>query len=299
MRFGLRGLGLVALGALLGLLLALSARWFVRRSDPVARTYTLSQDILVHGNTDLKEVAFTFDDGPKPEVTRTLLNLLGSYGVRATFFVVGKQVELYPGLVRRMMQEGHEVGNHSFHHPTLEGMAIEGIRGEILACDKAIFKATGAHSDLFRPPGMRYDDVVLRAAQDMNYVTVHWNVAAQDYKALDPAVITKRVLSFVQPGSVILLHGHPDTLLALPAIITALQEKGYRFVTVSQMLARLPRPVIVKSNAYGAVPVVAERSPRAVEKVTKKPKAEETPPVASPHPKPVPNRPPIDATTWN
>lgn len=271
----------------------------MRRSDPVAKTYTLSQDILVHGNTELKEVAFTFDDGPKPEVTRTLLNLLGSYGVRATFFVVGKQVELYPALVRRMMNEGHEVGNHSFNHPTLEGMAHEGIRDEILACDKAIFKATGTHSDLFRPPGMRYDDVVLRAAQDMNYVTVHWNVAAQDYKALAPDVITKRVLSFVQPGSVILLHGHPDTVRALPSIISKLQEQGYRFVTVSQMLARLPRPVIVKSNAYGAVPVIGARVAKPAYKVTKPAKVEVTRSTVPPNPKPVPNRPPIDATTWN
>ncbi|MCW5941940.1 MAG: polysaccharide deacetylase family protein [Fimbriimonadaceae bacterium] len=226
-------------------------------------TYELRDDILVHGNADLKEVALTFDDGPT-DTTRDLLDVLKADQARATFFVVGKQVAKYPGLVRRMMDEGHEVGNHSFHHPRLDDLAQNQIRDEITACDRAVFQATGAHMSLFRPPGMRYDEVVLRATQDLGYVTVHWNVAAKDFTDQAPSVIRDRVLDHVQPGSVILLHGHPDTVRALPAILAGLRERGYRLVTVSQMLSRLPRPVYVKSNAYGATATVPTAAPATI-----------------------------------
>lgn len=227
------------------------------------KTYALRDDILVHGNTHLKEVALTIDDGPRPEETRALLSILGKHDVRATFFVVGKQVEKHPGLVRRMMNEGHEVGNHSFNHPRLDGLPMDRVKAEIASCDKAIFQATGAHTNLFRPPGMRYDDEVIRTAQDLGYVTIHWNAAAKDIEAQDPSRIVAKVLKGVKPGSVILLHGHPDTVRAMPTILSTLKSQGYRFVTVSQMLSRLPRPVYVKTNAYGATKeLVVSASPR-------------------------------------
>jgi len=231
----------------------------------VAKTYALRDDILVHGNEDLKEIALTFDDGPRPEIVRGMLNTLGEYGVRATFFVVGSQVDAHPAITRRMLDEGHEIANHTYNHPRLAGLSEEQIKAEISACDRAVLRATGAQTNLFRPPGMRYDDTVLRAAQDLGFVTVHWNVAAQDYQPLKPEYISRKVLQNVAPGSVILLHAHPDTALALPTILGELKKQGYRFVTVSQMLGRLPRPVYVKTNAYGAKPV-AEEAPKVVEK---------------------------------
>ena len=186
--------------------------------------------------------------------------------MKATFFVVGEKVEEYPALVRRMLNEGHEVGNHSYSHPRLDGMTEDQIRGEIGKCARAVENATGAGMNLFRPPGMRYDETVIRAAQDLGYVTVHWNAAAQDYKAQDPASLAHKVLKRVQPGSVILLHSHPDTIKALPRIISELKRQGYRFVRVSQMLGRLPRPVYVKTNAYGVkqeLVVKAEAPPKS------------------------------------
>lgn len=245
MRQPLRNLLLLASGAAIGFLA------FTIHSNANRKTYSLTNDVLVHGNSELKEVALTIDDGPKPENAREVLDLLGKYGVRATFFVVGKQVQQYPALVRRMMDEGHEVGNHTENHPTLIGKSPDLVRNEIVACDKAIFKATGAHTNLFRPPGMRFDQNVLHTAQDMGFVTVHWNVAVGDYTELKPEAIARKVIATTRPGSVILLHGHPDTIKALPMILESLKKQGYRFVTVSQMLSRLPRPVFVKTNAYG------------------------------------------------
>ncbi len=250
----------IALGAVVGAAMTAIGFLVLSYSKPgETKTYALGQDILVHGNVSLKEVALTFDDGPRPEIVRGMLDTLGKHGVRATFFVVGEQVEKHPAIVRRMMGEGHEVANHTFSHPRLDGMDAEAIKAELAQCDKAVFAATGAHTNLFRPPGMRYDQTVVRAAQDLGYVTIHWNVAAQDFLSQDPSEIERKVLSKVGDGSVILLHNHPDTAKALPGILQKLVAKGYRFVTVSQMLGRLPRPVYVKTNAFGAKTPVASK----------------------------------------
>ncbi|HVL38818.1 MAG TPA: polysaccharide deacetylase family protein [Fimbriimonadaceae bacterium] len=254
---------LILAGALFG---AASLAAVIKLRKSIATpTYDLRDDILVHGNLHLKEIALTIDDGPRPETMREMLNILGREKVKATFFVVGKQVEQHPALVRRMMNEGHEVGNHTHSHPRLAGLDAEEIRREIVECNRAIREATGANSNLFRPPGMRYDDVVIDTAQSLRYVTIHWNVAARDFERHSPDWIAERVIRQTSPGSVILLHGHPDTVAALPTILSTLKSRGYRFVTVSQMLSRLPRPVYVKTNAWGVDPsfIARTREPQA------------------------------------
>ena len=245
---------IMGLGVVLGIGIAGSALVLKRISTgPEKILYQLREDILVHGNPYLREIAFTFDDGPHPETMRELLNLLGREKVRSTFFLVGTQIEKSPAIVRRMLAEGHEVGNHTYTHPRLDGLSLNAIRKEMVACGHAFHKATGAYMHLFRPPGMRYDDAVIDMAQELGYVTIHWNAAAQDYQPTDPALIEDRVMRSVSDGSVVLLHDHPDTLRALPNIIRRLKEKKYRFVTVSQMLGRLQRPVYAKSNAYTGI----------------------------------------------
>lgn len=258
-----KGWATVGLAAVSGALVVIGAQkvWAKVRHEPI-KTYALRDDILIHGNQDLKEVALTFDDGPRAGLVRPMLDILGKYKARSTFFVVGQQVEKSPNIVRRMMNEGHEVANHTYSHPRLDGLNEDQIREELIRCNKAVFKATGANTNLFRPPGMRYDDIVLRAAQDLGYVTIHWNSAAQDFKPQPASEISRKILKSVQPGSVILLHVHPDTLEALPSILESLRSDGYRFVTVSQMLGRLQRPVVVKTNAYGAN-AEPEPAPRA------------------------------------
>jgi len=287
----MKGMALMAVGAMLGG--GGYWAWTKLKNRASVVNYTLRDDILVHGNQNLKEVALTFDDGPRPEVARELLNVLGKEEVKATFFVVGSQVEKHPALVRRMMNEGHEVGNHTYSHPRLNGLDAAGIKAEIARCDKAIFQATGARTNLFRPPGMRYDDVVIDTAQDLNYVTVHWNVGAQDFVGRDTSKVAQKVLNNTRPGSVILLHGHPDTLRAIPEIVRTLRAKGYRFVTVSQMLGRLPRPVYVKSNAYAAkepVPPAVVAATKPVKKTTR---------LASNRPRRVKRAPEVPVTSSN
>ncbi len=233
--------------------LALLGGYFgVKRLSPpldLRQTYELGGDLLVHGNPTLKEVAITFDDGPYGATTRDILQTLKDNEVSATFFVVGKHVDERPELVRKIMSDGHEVGNHTYTHPRLTQITHGQAKDELEMCEKAVFNATGSHMNLMRPPGMNFDDGLLSLAQDMGYTTIHWNALAGDYVPVEPEMIVKRVLWQVQPGSVILLHDSPDTARALPELIRRLKADGYRFVTVTQMLARLPRPVFLASNA--------------------------------------------------
>ena len=212
-------------------------------------TYELNGDLLVHGNPTLKEVALTFDDGPYGETTEEILGILADEGVQATFFVVGRHVEQRPELVRKIMASGHEVGNHTYSHPRLTEITSEQAREELVKCEQAVFDATGAHMNLMRPPGMKFDDGLLRLNQELGYTTIHWNAVAGDYVPVEPETIVKRILWQAQPGSVILLHDTAATAAALRLLVRRLKQDGYRFVTVTQMLARLPRPVFLVSNA--------------------------------------------------
>ncbi len=224
--------------------------WIFRHFKPTRATYDLGSDMLVSGNPNLKEVCLTFDDGPHKGSMDEILACLRENHVRATFFVVGSQVDRQPSLVRQMLAEGHEVGNHTYTHKRLNQMSLTSARQELAACEASVWRATGAKMTLMRPPGMEFNNNVLSLARDMGYVTIHWNVVAADYVKIDPKIIIQRVLKQTSNGSVILLHDSPDTAKALPEILKALKSQGYSFVTTTQMLARLPRPVVVASNAF-------------------------------------------------
>lgn len=259
------------------------------------QTYELRGDLLVRGNPNLREVALTFDDGPYGESTEKILDALAEHGVQATFFVTGIHVESRPELIRRMLLDGHEVGNHTYSHPRLPTLTLAQARDELEKCEQAFVAATGSHMNLMRPPGMRYNDDVLRLAQDLGYATIHWNVAAGDYVPMDPDAIVGRIMREVNNGSVILLHDSPDTAAALPEILRRLTEQGYRFVTTTQMLSRLPRPVVLASNA-GKV-LIAESAEPIVEPVAATPrKRRRTERVFS---EPITPKMPTDASTWD
>lgn len=210
--------------------------------DPVAR-------VLRHGNPAYREVALTIDDGPHSGTGDRILDILKREHVRATFFVVGVRMKQRPDLVRRMFAEGHEVGNHTLDHLRLDSLTPRQARHEINDNDITLCRIAGRHFRLLRPPGVRYNDQVVRVARDLNYQIVSWGVAAKDFLEVPPDYIVSRVLKGTINGSVILLHDdYPETVAALPRIIAALKREGFRFVTVSEMLAHLPKPVIVPSS---------------------------------------------------
>jgi len=187
------------------------------------------------GNPRRREIALTFDDGPSPIATPLLLAILRRYGAHATFFVIGDHTLSYPYLVKQMIAEGHEVGNHTFHHPNLTTLDEGIVRQELAAATRAI-RATVGPPRWFRPPGGDYTAQVAQTAGGAGMGLAMWTANSGDWALPPPNVVTERVLARAEPGAIILLHnGTLNTVRALPVIITELKRRGYGLVTVSQL----------------------------------------------------------------
>jgi peptidoglycan/xylan/chitin deacetylase (PgdA/CDA1 family) len=202
-------------------------------------------------------VAMTFDDGPNATLTPKLLDLLAAHHMKATFFVVGENAAEYPEILKRAAREGHEIANHSWSHPNLGKMGDEGVRRELQKTDDAIKAAIGTRPTLMRPP---YGSITARQKEwihrDFGYRIIIWDVDPLDWKRPGPSVVTHRILNEAKPGSIILAHDiHPPTIEAMPATFDQLEAKGFKFVTVSELLA-MARPLPPKPSPT-AVPVTA------------------------------------------
>jgi peptidoglycan/xylan/chitin deacetylase (PgdA/CDA1 family) len=197
-------------------------------------------------------VAMTFDDGPHPTLTPKLLDLLKERNIKATFFVVGKNAKTYPNIIRRIIAEGHEIGNHTYSHLSLTGLSDEQIRKELQQSEDAVFAAANYRPQLIRPP---YGAINTRVKQfmfsDFGYTTILWSVDPQDWRRPGSAVVTSRLLAGARPGAIMLSHDiHPGTIAAMPAFFDQMLAKGYQFVTVSQLLnlekANMPVGVVIR-----------------------------------------------------
>ncbi len=187
-------------------------------------------------------VALTFDDGPHATLTPRLLDILKAANVRATFFVIGMNVEQNPDVLRRALAEGHEIGNHSWSHPNLATMPEEGFRAQVQDTHEMIVETVGRAPQYLRPP---YGNITpaqeAAVASGYGYRTILWSVDPKDWGVPPRAVLIRRVVSRARPGGIILLHDiHPSTVGAVPAIIVGLRQRGFRFLTVSQLLALEP-----------------------------------------------------------
>jgi len=191
---------------------------------------------VMRGDTRRPRLALTFDDGPHPASTLQLLDILRRTHTPATFFLVGEQVQKYPGLVRLEVAEGNEVANHTYDHVNLTVIPPELVAYEVQRCDAALEKATGAPVRFFRPPGGEYNGEVLREVAKHGFITTLWTNDPGDFSRLPASVIEKRTLAHLENGGIILLHdGIPETLEALPAIIAGARRRGFQFVTVSRL----------------------------------------------------------------
>lgn len=191
-------------------------------------------------------VALTFDDGPSALYTPQVLDILKKNGVHATFFVIGENVEKYPSLVKREVEEGNCVGNHTWSHPL--GAPLESkkhLYGQILRTDSAVFRAAGVHTRLLRPPHGWESPWMVKNAEALGYDVVTWTVDAKDWRHPSANVIIKRVEHANGKSAIVLLHDglgvKPDpkqgnTLKALQEIIDDFKSRGYTFVTVEQLI---------------------------------------------------------------
>jgi len=186
---------------------------------------------------DGKFASLTFDAAWGNEDTQTLIDILGRYGVRATFFVVGAWAEKYPESVRALHEAGHEVMNHSGTHPHLSKLSASEIRAEADECGDKVEAVTGVRPTLFRCPYGEYDDNVIGTLRGMGMQVVQWDVDSLDWKGISAGEITKRVTERVAPGSIVLFHNAAEhTPEALAGIIEYMIQNGYTLVPASELL---------------------------------------------------------------
>lgn len=214
------------------------------KQDPRLGAAALARVVVNIPVTD-NSVALTIDDGPHPLVTAVFLDILRKYNVKATFFVVGEKVEESPELLRRMAEEGHEIGNHTYSHPRLAHVDEVEALAQIRGCALAVGKVCGQQTHLLRPPGGGIAAHVLKAATAANCTVVLWTHNTNDWTLDDPELIAANALRDLRPGSIILMHqGTMASARALPLIIEGVEKRGMRISTVGEMLSRAPVNVL-------------------------------------------------------
>ncbi|MEH1013885.1 polysaccharide deacetylase family protein [Micromonospora sp. CPCC 206060] len=220
--------------------------------------------------TDRRQVALTFDDGPAPQWTPMVLDILDRHRVPATFFLVGERVRASAGLIRGRLDQ-HEVANHSWAHRDLARMDADEAYHDLRRAHTAIAEATGREPRMLRPPWGHLGGGTLHAAARMRYDLVLWSLQMREtvYPG-DPAGHARHIVAGVRPGTILLAHdtGTATRLVALrglPDIIDGLRDRGFEFVTVSALLAggpgTSPRLASPASDLPGSVPVRAVPAP--------------------------------------
>ncbi len=198
-----------------------------------------TKDSYSRVDTSLPFVALTFDDGPHPQNTPRLLDILKQRNVKATFYVVATNAKRYPEIMRRIIAEGHEIGNHTVTHGNLTKMSEAAVKRELTAAHDAIVAATGVAPRTMRPPyGAITSAQKSWIRRDLGYPTILWSVDPEDWKKPGSSVVTSRLVSGASPGGILLVHDiHAPSIDAMPATVDQLLARGFQFVTVTQLIA--------------------------------------------------------------
>jgi peptidoglycan/xylan/chitin deacetylase (PgdA/CDA1 family) len=192
--------------------------------------------VIGYDVTPRKIVALTFDDGPDPPHTIPVLDALDEHRARATFFLSGRNVDLFPEVAFEIVRRGHAVGSHTYNHPSLVGLNIAAVMKEIREGQKSINRVTGKKPYLFRPPYGDFDLTSLVTTRLMGLLPVLWTTSGEDWQSISSDDIVKRILVKVQPGSIILLHDKSSrTVETIHELLKALSAEGYQFVTLPEM----------------------------------------------------------------
>ena len=205
----------------------------------IGKTDANTQITLSRAKVSGSYIAMTFDDGPARGNTTRLLDILKERNIPATFFVISGKATSNASLLRRMVSEGHEIGNHTITHGNLAKFSNAGIRKELDGCHKAIVDACGVAPTIFRPP---YGAIKSAQKQwifdEYGYTTVLWSVDPRDWQRPGVNVVARRLVEGARPGGVLLAHDiHEPTIEAMPQVFDELLRRGFQFVTVSQLMA--------------------------------------------------------------
>ena len=186
---------------------------------------------------DDKVIAISFDAAWGDEQTQTLIDILAEFDIKTTFFVVGDWVDKYPHQIKALHEAGHEIMNHSNKHPYMTKLSREQMETELNSCNDKIEAITGVRPTLFRAPYGDYNNAVVGCARDCGMFTIQWDIDSLDWKDLTPEQMYDRIVPKVQPGSIILFHnGGKYTPEALPNILQALIDDGYKIVKISDLI---------------------------------------------------------------
>jgi len=194
-----------------------------------------------------KVIALTFDDGPSGAWTPKILDELKKAGVKATFFMIGEHVAQYPQIAKRVAAEGHEIGNHSYKHDVLIYYKMDELKKEIESTEDIIRKVAGQSPRYFRPPKAWLTAQEKKKIKEMGYEIVLWSLNSKDWVTFDEKYIVRFLLKHIQPGDIILFHdaggvfgiengNRDETVRTIPRLVDKLKNKGYRFVTISELL---------------------------------------------------------------
>lgn len=199
--------------------------------------------VFHHGPSNKKLAALTFDDGPDVHYTTEILKILKQHGIKATFFIVGSRAEAHPEMVKRIHEEGHAIGNHTWDHPNLKKITMTQIKSEVDRTDRLLTSLIGYKPHIFRPPYGFANASDIKELGRLGYKVIDWSVDTRDWAGTPPDRIIEYVHKEATPGAIVLEHcagGRHEkldnTIEALPRIISYFKERGYRFVTIPELL---------------------------------------------------------------
>lgn len=188
-------------------------------------------------DTDIKYVALSFDAAWGGDKTARILDLLDTYDVKATFFLVGFWIDKFPELVKEIGDRGHLIANHSTNHPHFNKLSMEEMRLEIETVNKKLIAITGSPASYFRAPFGEYNNNLINTLTDLNMKCIQWDVDSLDWKGISASEIAERILTRVKSGSIILCHNNSDNILeALPLVLLGLKNKGLTSVRMDELV---------------------------------------------------------------
>ncbi|MFD2117743.1 polysaccharide deacetylase family protein [Paenibacillus yanchengensis] len=206
------------------------------------------QHYFLHGTRDKRQVALSFDDAPDHRFTPQVLDILATYNVKANFFIVGERAKANPELVKRMIDDGHEIGNHSYNHALLTKLTLAEYQQQIMETNRILKKITGYSPRFIRPPYGEVNKQQLKWSAEENFIIVNWDVDSEDWKNNPSSEqVMMNINRTLKPGSIILQHaggGSGQSLMgtieALPELIEMLQKEDYQIVLISELINKSP-----------------------------------------------------------